>query len=335
MNEPELELKIGCCRYDLVEALFDGSVRIDGADTRMHTADLASDLFERMIRNREFGVAELGLSFYLRTLELPDPPFIALPVFPARAFRHSAIYVNTTAGIREPADLAGKLIGEFGMYGHDAGVTAKGFLADDFGVTPQRCRWVVGGFDWPMAPFDYVPQLHPDGVQISRVRADQALGPMLDTGEIDALISADVPECVRNGSPRVAPLFPDAGAVERDYHDRTGIFPIMHTLVIRRELAAAHPGLARHVYRGFTEAREAALAGYRTGRIINQIRTNVPWLSELVEANRHRFGGDGWPYGIAANRTALDAFFRWHHEQGLSSRQFGCADVFLPELLGT
>jgi 4,5-dihydroxyphthalate decarboxylase len=331
----DIDLDIGFHDYEHVRPLIDGTVPIKGVAPRFHTATIVSDIFERMVRGREFGVAELGLTFYLRTLDLADPPFIALPVFLARQFRHSAIFVNRSSGIATPQDLAGKTVGEFAMYGHDAGVTAKGVLSDEYGVRPDQCRWVIGGFDWPMAPLDFVPQPHPANVAVMRAGADQALGPMLDAGEIDALISADVPACVIEGSPNVARLFDDYRPVERDYYLRTGIFPIMHTVVIRRDLAARYPSLARSVYDAFCEAKDVVAQRYRTGRSFNHNGVMMPWFSALYDDNLSLFGPDWWPYGVAANRPAVDAFLRWHFEQQLSQQLWTCEDIFVKELLDT
>ncbi|HVV08567.1 4,5-dihydroxyphthalate decarboxylase [Amycolatopsis sp.] len=330
-----MKLKIGCHPYDVARPLFDGTVRIAGADAEFSGAALVSDIFEQMMRARAFDVAELGMSFYLRTLDLDDPPFIAIPVFPNRQFRHSSIFVNTGSGITGPADLAGKVVGEFAMYGHDAGVVAKGILSDEYGVRPEESSWVIGGFDWPMAPFEFVPQIHPDGVAVTRAPEGKALGPMLEAGEIDAMISADVPRCVLDGSPRVARLFPDYGPIERKHYRRTGIFPMMHTVVVRRELAAREPALVEAVYRAFGAARDAAMDQYRQRRAFNHMETNVPWFGELFERDLELFPDGLWPYGIAANRPSIDAFLRWHFEQGLSKRRLAPEDVFLPELLNT
>ena len=330
-----IELDIGFHNYEHVHPLIDGTVPIQGVTPRFHTATIVSDIFERMIRGNEFGVAELGLTFYLRTLDLDEPPFIALPIFLARQFRHSAIFVNRSSGITDPQDLAGKTVGEFATYGHDAGVTAKGVLSDEYGMRPEQCRWVIGGFDWPIEPFDFVAQPHPDGVEVRRAGGGKALGPMLDAGEIDALISADVPKCVIDGSPNVVRMFEDYQPVERDYYLRTGIFPIMHTVVIRRDLAAAHPHLARSVYEAFCAAKDVVAQRYRTGRIFNHIDVMMPWISALYDDNRSLFGEDWWPYGVSANRTAVDAYLRWHYEQGLSQRRMQCADIFVEELLNT
>ena len=327
-------LRVGVYRYDQVRALFDGSVAIDGVDASFTSAPIVTEIFKGMIQGGEFDVAELGWTYYLRTLDL-DAPFLALPIFPNRQFRHSAIYVNTASGIEEPHDLAGKTVGEFATYGHDAGFWPKGILADEFGVTPDQCRWVIGGLDWPMPPVDFIPFLHPAEVDVTRAPEGAELGQMLDAGEIDALISADVPRCVLDGSPRVARLFPDYVATERDYYRRTGIFPIMHTVVVRRELLARRPGLARAVYEAFCAAKEAAVEQYRTARIFNNMDLMIPWLSRLLDANGEVFPADWWPYGVAANRTAVDTLLRYHFEQGLSTRRLTCDDVFVPELLDT
>lgn len=142
-----------------------------------------------MIRERKYDVSELGLSYFLRTFESDDPPFLAIPVFPNRCFRHSAIYINVASGIRNPEDLAGKTIGELAMYGHDAGVWPKGILSDEFGVRPEECRWIIGGLDWPLKPVDFVPKPHPANVIVEQAPEGTDLGDLLKRGEIDALIS--------------------------------------------------------------------------------------------------------------------------------------------------
>ncbi len=331
----DLKLKFAFWDYDRTRALADGAVKIDGVDATFHSARIVSEIFERMIRKREFDVSELGMTYYLRTLDFDDPPFIALPVFPNRCFRHSAIYVNTASGIKKPEDLAGKTVGEFAVYGHDAGVWPKGILSDEYGVTPDQCRWIVGGLDWPMEPIDFIPHLHPANIEVTSAPEGKDLGDMLEAGEIDALISANVPKCVLNNSPKVARLFEDYESVEREYYQRSGIFPIMHTVVMRRELLTQHPGLARTVYQSFCDAKDVAMEQYRKGLIFNNMNIMMPWFSNLIDEDRRVLGDDWWPYGIEANRKAVDVFLRYHFEQGLSKRRLTCEDIFVPELLGT
>lgn len=158
---------------------------------------------------------------------------------------------------------------------------------------------------------------------------------MLEAGEIDALISVDVPQCVLNRSPKVARLFPDYEAVERAYYQHTGIFPIMHTIVIRKELLAQHPGLAQTIYQGFCDSKEVAMEQYRNGALKQHMAVMIPWFSQLFDENRHLLPSDWWSYGVEANRKAIDTFLRYHFEQGLSQQQLTCEDIFDPELLGT
>ena len=270
------------------------------------------------------------MTYFLRTFTDGASPFLALPVFPNRAFRHSAIYVSTASGIERPADLTGCTIGELALYGHDAGVMAKGILADQFGFRPERNRWIVGGIDFPMDPIDFVPRPHPPDVDVTLAPKGTDLGVLLEAGEIDALISADVPRCVLEGSPKVRRLFPDCEAVERDYFRRTGIFPIMHAVVVTRALADQEPDIVRAVYRGFCDAKAAAVDELTRGMTFNNMATMVPWLTDLLARDRELLGNDWWPYGIEANRTAIDAVLRYHHEQGLTDRRLTIDDVFVP-----
>jgi ABC-type nitrate/sulfonate/bicarbonate transport system substrate-binding protein len=330
-----MKLDIAFWNYDRTAALADGRVAIDGVDATFHSARIVAEIFERMIRGRAFDVSELGMTYFLRTMEADDPPFVALPVFPNRCFRHSAIYINKASGIERPEDLAGKTVGELALYGHDAGVMPKGILSDEYGVTPDQCRWIVGGIDFPLQPVDFVPQPHPAGVEVAWAAKDDDLGRKLEAGEIDALISADVPECVLRNSPQVGRLFEDYEAVERAYFRRTGIFPIMHTVVVRRDLAAAHPEVVRAVYQGFCDAKRVAAEQYVEAMTFNNMATMIPWFSKLLEEDRSLLGEDWWPYGMQANRNAVDAILRYHHEQGLTRRRLTCEDIFVPELLET
>ncbi len=330
-----LKLKFAFLQYDHTLPLFEKTVQFEGVDGSFETAKIPSDIFERMIRDRAFDVSEMGMTYYLRTLDFEDPPFVALPVFVARAFRHAAIYINTASGIQRPQDLAGKVIGEFGMYGHDGGIWPKGILSDEYGVKPEQSRWIIGASDWYMAPFDFIPQPHPDDVDVQPVPQGKTLGDMLETGEIDAFLSARAPKCFINRSPKVARLFPDYEAVEREYYRRTRIFPIMHTVVVRKELIAEHPELAHVLYKGLCDAKHAAMEKYRLGMVEQNITSLVQWITPLLEKNAQIFPEDWWPYGVEMNRKAIDTFARYFYEQGLSKHRRKCEDLFAPALLGT
>jgi 4,5-dihydroxyphthalate decarboxylase len=328
-------VRIGSFRYDTTEALFDGSVTVEGVGTTtMSTAATLPDIFTRMVRDEDVDVSEFGMTFLLRALD-QGAPYVAIPAFPCRSFRHSAVFVHAGSGITGPDDLIDRTIGEFGVYGQDPGVWMKGILADEYGFRPGRNRWVIGGLDHPAPPFGFTTHPHPDGVEITTAPEGRTLSGMLEDGELDALFTANVPQPFLDGSPTIRRLFPDYEPLERDYFARTGTFPIMHTVVARRDLLEAHPGLARAVYTAFLDAKEAGAERYRRFRRLYEIPVMVPWLNPLVERNDRLLGDDWWPYGIAANRTALDTFLRYHHEQGLSARRWTVEEVFAPELLDT
>ena len=330
------KLDIAFWSYDRTRLLADGSVKIEGADVAFHSARIVPEIFEAMIRRRAYDVSELGMTYFLRTFdEEGHSPFLAIPVFPVRAFRHGAIYISRNSGIEKPQNLVGKRIGELALYGHDAGVIPKGILSDDFGVKPEQSRWVIGGIDFPIGPIDFVSHPVPTGVEVEWVGTDVDLGAMLERGEIDALISADAPKAILEGSPKVGRLFEDYEAVERDYYRRTGIFPIMHTVVVTRELADEHPNLVKAVYRAFCTAKDRMQEQYVKGMTFNNMSIMLPWFSNLIDEDRALLGDDWWPYGIQRNRSAIDVVLRYHHEQGLTKRHLTIEDVFFPDLLDT
>lgn len=330
-----LKLDVAFWDYDRTRALVDGTVKIPGGDVTYHSAPIVTEIFEGMIAKGQFHVSELGMTYYLRTFQGKESPFIAIPVFPNRAFRHSAIYINKQAGIAKPEDLNGKRIGELALYGHDAGIMPKGMLMDEYGFKPETCQWVIGGLDWPLKPIDFVPHPHPADVVVHDIAKGKELGAMLEAGELDALISADVPKCILQGSPKVGHLFEDYREVESEYFRRTGIFPIMHTVVIRKDLLEENPEIAKTVYKSFCDAKEAAVQKYEHGLIFNSMGTMLPWFSRLISDDRALLGKDWWPYGIGANRKAIEAVLRYHFEQGITERQFTPEEIFVPELMKT
>ncbi|OIK25449.1 4,5-dihydroxyphthalate decarboxylase [Streptomyces malaysiense] len=326
-------LRIATYAYEHTEALLDGRVPVDGVDADFETASLVSDIFRRTVEGH-YDVAEYGLTYFLRTFDLHDSPFLALPVFPNRNFRHSSVFVNTASGIERPQDLAGRTIGEFALFGHDPGVWIKGIFSDEYGLTPDQSRWVIGGTDRPISAFDWVPQPVPEGVDVRHAADGETLGAMLESGEIDALISVDVPQALLSGSTRIARLFPDYECVERDYYRRTRIFPAMHIVAVPRELAT-QTDLMTSLYRAFCEAKDIAQQKYRDGALKQHMGLVTPWFSRHFEQNRSLLGADWWPYGLGANRKVLDTFLRYHHEQGLSKRLLTSEDVIVPALMDT
>jgi 4,5-dihydroxyphthalate decarboxylase len=329
------KIRIGVNRYDHVQALFDGRVSVAGFETRCEDAPIVTDIFARTFDGNHYDVSELGLTFYLRALERGDDRFVALPIFTNRHFRHSSIWVNVESGIKEPVDLAGKRIGELAIYGHDAGIWPKGILSDEFGYKAEDSTWLIGAPDWPMGEMPWAPLKVPARVDARYVEHGQLLGPMLEAGEIDALISAVVPRCVLNRSPRVTTLFADPEAEERDYYRRTGIFPIMHTVVVRREFLDQHPGVPQALLTAFSESADLALAHYEHGRTDHHMNWMLPWMSPVHEKNTDLLAADHWKHGMSNNRTTIDTFLRYAFEQGITDTRFEVEELFLAELLET
>ena len=325
----DLKLTLGCWNYDRTRALADGSVRPTGIDLTYRGARQVGEIMERMMRGREFDVSELGFTYYLRSLDLPEPPFVAIPVFPNRLFRHASIFVNR-ARVTWPRDLIGKNVGELHRYGHDAGIWAKGILSDEYGVPVESCTYYVGGLDAPSPSEDWSPMATPPNVRIHRLGPGQLLDTMLESGEIDALYSAWVPPCLVKGSKNVGRLFEDYERVERGYFKRTGIFPIMHVVVIRRDVYEKNPWIAGALYDAFEEAKAHAVRAYRMGEVFFSPALMIPWLGALQAENRDLMGEDMWPYGIESNRKTLETYLRYHYEQGLSARQFRIDEIFVP-----
>jgi hypothetical protein len=327
-------LNIATGDYDRIRPLASGSVRPEGIELN-HQALFAAEIFKRLLNNDEFDVSEMGLTFYLGTLDFDDPPFIAIPVFPVRFFRHSSVFVHSDSGIGSPSDLTGKKIGEMFFYGTDVGVWIKGILNDEYGVRPDSVRYFVGGVDryepkWDWLPFRPNPPAH---VQVEQLGEGQTLNAKLQSGEIDALISALVPSSFVKGAANVRRLFENYETVERDYFARTGIFPIMHTVVIRKAIYKQNPWIARSLLEAFRTAKKQAEHTFTAGMPFMNTNVTIPWLTSHLEENRRLLGDDPWPYGVAANRKTLDTFLRYHHEQGLTRRRYTVDEIFAPETL--
>jgi 4,5-dihydroxyphthalate decarboxylase len=329
----DLKLSLACWMYDRTHAIAAGVVKPEGIELSFSSAAQVGDIMRQAIAGA-FDVSELGLTYYLRSLELPNPPFIAIPVFPNRFFRHSAIFINRDAGIRTPADLAGRRVGELLRYGHDAGIWSKGAISDDYGVPANSFTYYVGPLDKPAATGDWAAPTAPPGVRIEPLPPGKTLDTMLVAGEIDALFSAWIPPSLRAGSPKVGRLFEDYETVERDYFRRTKIFPIMHTVVIRRAIYEAHPWVAKSIQALFQQAKDMAEGRYRADTVFFSPGVMIPWTSALQDKNRDLMGDDYWPYGLDRNRHVLETFIRYNREQGLIKRDWKVEELFAPETLG-
>jgi 4,5-dihydroxyphthalate decarboxylase len=323
----KLRLSLACWNYDRTRALMDGSVRPDGIDLTYLSLPVEETFF-RMLRHREFDAAEMSLSSYAVSLARDPGRFVAIPVFPSRFFRHSCIYVNAHAGIREPRDLIGRRIGT-PEYQMTAPVWIRGILAEHYGVPVDSVTYFTGGEEEPGRVEKIALDL-PPGIRVERIGCAQTLAAMLDAGEIDALHTARMPSTFRAGNPNVRRLFDDYPRVEQQYFRDTGIFPIMHTVVIRRDVYEANRWIAQSLYKAFAEAQRRT---YEDLYVTAALKAMLPWLTAHVEEARALMGGDYWPYGFARNRATLATFLRYHHAQGLSKRLLDPEELFAPETL--
>jgi 4,5-dihydroxyphthalate decarboxylase len=323
----KLRLSLACWNYDRTRGLADGRIPVEGIDLTYLSLPVEETFF-RMLRHREFDAAEMSLSSYVMSRFADHPPFIAIPIFPSRFFRHSCIYINRNSGIREPKDLIGKRVGtpEFQM---TAGVWIRGILSDEYQVPVTGISYFNGGEEQPGRPEKLKLDL-PAEIKLQSIPDDKTLSAMLDAGEIDALYTARMPSTFTRGSGSVKRLFEDYPKVEREYYLRTKIFPIMHTVVIRREIYEKYPWVAQSLYKAFVLAqREVYEDLYQTAAL----KVMLPWLIRHVEDTRALMGQDFWSYGFAANQSVLETFLRYSFEQGLSKRQLKPQELFAKETL--
>jgi 4,5-dihydroxyphthalate decarboxylase len=320
-----LALTLACGAYDRTQALLDGRVALEGIDLNPVVLPL-EELFRRQARYAEFDVAEFSLATYATLLGRGDDRFVGLPVFPSRAFRHGHILVNAHAGIQSPADLAGRRVG-CPAYTQTAAVWARGLLLQEYGVAQEQITWYLGGLDTPLVE-ERIAGAVPDGVPVVRLEPDQTLDALLDNGGIDALIAADWPRSFLTGSPHVQRLFPDYHAREIEYYERTRRFPIMHLIVLRREVYAQHRWVARALQKGFAAAKTLGLRWLSASAAL---AAAAPFLMHTLEETRALMGGDYWPYGLAANRAELMALLAELHEQRLTPRLLAPEELFVPE----
>ena len=320
-------LTLACWDYDRTSALANGDIRPDGVDLTYLSLPVEETFF-RMLRYREFDAAEMSLSSYVISL-LDDGPFIAIPAFTSRAFRHNGIYVNAASGIAEPGDLPGRVVG-LAEYQLTANVWIRGILAEHYGVPMESVTYFTGGEEEPGRDEKLALDL-PPSIRVERIGAGKTLSAMLASGEIDALYTARMPSTYGDGRGRVRRLLPDYPAVEREYYKQTGIFPIMHTIAIRTDVYERHRWIAQALAKAFAEAQRRTYADLD---VTAALKAMLPWLTSHVEDARALMGEDFWPYGLtAANRTTLATFLRYHHEQGLSPRLLAPEALFAPETL--
>jgi 4,5-dihydroxyphthalate decarboxylase len=318
----KLRLSIAIGDYDRNRPLIDGRVQMDGVDPVFMTLG-PEEIFFRAFRSQDFDICELSLSSFTLKTAAGDCPYVGVPAFVSRAFRHTSIYVRTDR-IKEPADLKGKKVG-LPEYQLTANVWARAILEDDFGVKPSDIHWIRGGIEHASRPEKITVKL-PPGVRMDNAPEGKTISELLAAGEIDGFIAPRPPSVLGRGLP-IGWLFRDPTAAAKDYFQRTGIFPIMHLIGVRRTIAEKHPWLPAAVLKAFEQSKAAALDALGDTAAT---KVTLPFVEEQLRAARDTMGEDFWPYGVAPNRKTLDVFLRHHHAQGLSPRLVSVDELFHP-----
>jgi 4,5-dihydroxyphthalate decarboxylase len=324
----KLNLSVAVRDYDRTRPLSDGLVQIDGVDPVFMALD-PEEIFFRAFRHAEFDICELSLSSFTVKTAQGTCPYVGVPAFVSRAFRHTSIYVRTDR-IKKPADLKGRRVG-VPEYQLTANVWARAILEDDHGVKPADIHWIRGGLV-DAGRLEKISITLPKGVKLDDAPAGRTLSAMLETGEIDAFIGPRVPPPFERGHPNVGWLFADPVAAAKDYFKRTGIFPIMHLIGVRRELVDQHPWLPAAVFKAFDRAKTIALEKLSD---TSSTKVTLPFVEERLSEARALMGQDFWPYGVAPNRKTLETFLRHHHSQGLSPRLLKVEELFHPATFET
>lgn len=326
-----LPLTLACGPYDRTRALADGRVPVEGTDLRYIALD-PEEIFFRMLGHGEFDASELSLSSYLLTHLAGGPtggtasPLIAIPVFPSRSFRHSGVYVREGSDVTRPEDLAGRTVG-VAEYQLTANVWIRGILQEYHGVPARSVRYRTGGLNQPGRQ-EKIPLDLPPDVDIAPIPPGQTLAGLLARGEIDAIYSPRAP--IAPEGARLRRLFTDPRRAEQDYYRASGVFPVMHVVVLRRRLYEANRWLAQSLMKAFEQAKSLAYADLqRTAALA----VTLPWVREEYEASVELLGPDYWSYGLAPNQAVLETFIRYADEQGMITRRPGPAELFAPETL--
>ena len=323
----KLPLTFACGPYDRMEALNYGLIPVEGIDLNFIEIQAPREIFDRMVGSQEFDLSEMSLAEYITMTAKGTSPFIALPVFPSKAFRHAFICVNRGAGIREPKDLAGKRIGT-PLYTQTAAIWIRGDLENIYGADLSDVQWIQGAVEKagthgdPPAP----PQLSKP-IKISSNTSDKSLSQMLADGEIDAVLGSRMPDSVRTHPDKVSHLFPDFREEEKRYYQEHRIHPIMHCVVIRRDIYESNKWIAQSLYKAFLAAKDWAIDQmYFSGAQ----KYMLPWLFDDLREIDNVFGGDPWPYGIEENRPTLEALVKYMRQQNFIAEEIGLEDLFAP-----
>ena len=322
-----LRLTLACSSSDRTRPIIDGRVEVAGVTLTVLPGE-PEDIFRRALRDRAFDVTELSMGSHIVTTARGDAPYVGIPVFPSRSFRHAAIYVRTDRGIRTAADLAGKRIG-LPEYQQTAALWVRGILREYYKVDTRGIAWRTGGLEQTGGSERVALKLPPE-LDVQQIGADETLNGLLASGEIDAIVGPRPPSCFAQRSAPVDRLYPDYRTEEEAYFRATGFFPIMHCVALRKELAAAHPWLPLELFRAFARARAMAVADLS---MVNVLRASLPWIAAEAEAQTRIMGGDPWPYGFRRNRDEVAAMIRFAAADGLAAREIAPESLFHTSVL--
>jgi 4,5-dihydroxyphthalate decarboxylase len=323
----EVPITIACGNYDRTRAILDGRVKVEGCAVT-YLPLYPEEIFHRTFRFQEFDVSELSFSSYIRTVAAGTCVYVGIPAFVSRIFRHSGIYIRTDAGIRAPGDLKGKRVG-VPEYQITAVVWMRGMMQHEYGVKPTNIHWRSGGQEQPgrqeRTPLKPIP-----GLDLAPLGPDETLVGMLKAGELDALFTARAPSSFLAGEPHIARLFPDTRAAEQAYFKKTGLFPIMHLVGIRKSLVEKYPWLPVSVYKAFCEAKAMAMTDLTD---VNALMVTLPWLEAETKDTIAVMGSDFWKYGAHENSREIEALTQYAFEQGLVDRKVALEELFAPSTL--
>ncbi len=321
----KLPLTFACGQYDRMVPLSTGDVQPEGIDLNYITINNPRQIFDRLTGALEFDLAEFSISEFITRMSAGDSTFVAIPIFATRAFRHRHITVNRRAGIKTPKDLEGKRVG-VALYTMTAAVFIRGLLQHEYGVDLSKIHWVQGALNVPgrHGSPSVVPLLKPVPIEIND--SGKSLGTLLAEGTIDAIAGAALPVAMRTTS-EIQPLFPNYHEVEKQYYRQTRIFPIMHLVVIRRDVYEKHPFIATSLYKAMSKSKDLALAEVRERWTDKYM---LPWLGTNIAEIDDVFGGDPWPYGVEANRPTLEALVTYLSEQHMIAASIPIERLFVP-----
>lgn len=323
-----IDLTVAMTHYDHTADLVTGKVRVEGVNLRCLDFKV-EEIFYRFEQFKEWEVSEMSMATYISLISRDDKSMVGLPVFPSRVFRHSAIYVRR-GEIKVAKDLIGKRIGvpEWAM---TAAIYARALLVHEFGVPLDSVAWFQGGVN-QAGRNEKVPLALPSGVKVTPVM-DKSLDQMLVNGELDAIITAHAPSSFEDGNPDIVRLIDNSLDAEMEYAKRTGVIPIMHLMVVKREVVEEYPWILRNLYTAFDEARAKSFARLAVAPAGPASRVPVLWLEEAVRKTREAFGGQSFPYGVEENRATLEAFAKWSFEQGVAHRELTLEELFSPQVM--